>query len=369
MESPELNNETRNEKKLKNLKFGESIPDIEKCSEYTEQMIQDFKEYFYNAGYLELPPVKITSGTDETVRFIGSHISPMKDYFLNDKIPNEGLMMSQPCVRTRNQPKLFDDNFIPAWGSYFKSMGVLVKPKQIETLCNQSIDYLLNVANIPAKNLVLRINAIDDDLYSLTKKFTSLGIGYDDSTMPEKYYRHKLGIDGVWGRNFNYAIKTDDQLYDIGNLIVLENSEKELGAELALGTSTILKHFFKLPHVNAANPVIGVEKIQNPLKFKLEDSIITSAVLMSEGLRPSASNNKDRILRSYLRAMIYFKNKFIISAESVVEMMRDFENSQNIGNQGSEFIKEYIPYVERSLPLQNQLTPEESKLLEVITNK
>lgn len=369
MESLEFCNEEQKERKLKNLEFGESIPNIEKCSEYTEQMIQDFKEYFSSVGYLELPPVKITSGVDETVRFIGSHVSPMKEYFLNDKIPNEGLMMSQPCIRTRNQPKLFDDNFIPAWGSYFKSMGALVKPEQIETLCNQSVEYLLNIANIPAKNLVLRINAVDGDLYSLAKKFTSLGIGYDDSTMPEKYYRHKLGIDGVWGRNFNYAIKANNQLHDIGNLIILENSGKKLGAELALGTSTILKHFFNLPHVSSANPVVGVEKIQNPLKFKFEDTIITSAVLMSEGLRPSASDNKDRILRSYLRAMIYFKNKFVISTEAVIDMMRNFENSQNIGNKGSEFIKEYIPYVEQSLPLQNQLTPEESKLLEVITNK
>ena len=63
------------------------------------------------------------------------------------------------------------------------------------------------------------------------------------------------------GRNFNYAIKKGDILYDIGNLIIIENKEGKLGVELALGTSTILKSFFSLSHVNSVNPVFGIEKL------------------------------------------------------------------------------------------------------------
>jgi hypothetical protein len=359
----QLRGEKRNEVSLHQLNFGESTPTPIEMPKITEKMIEDFRTFFSEKSYSELRPVAITSGIDKTVRFIGSHISPMKEHFLNDKIPENGAIMSQPCVRTRNQPKLFDDSYIPQWGSYFKSLGALVRPGKIEELCDQSIEYLLKIANIPAANLVLRVNRNDSDLYKLALKYKDRGIQIDDTTMPEKYYRHKLGVDGVWGRNFNYAILNNGTLYDIGNLIILEQSDKQLGVELALGTSTILKHFFKLSHVSSSNPVFGIEKIDSPLRHKFEDTIITSAVLMSEGLRPSGTGNMERILRSYMRAMIYFKNKFELPTDAVVYMMKDFEGSQNLGHQGSEFLSQYIPQIESTLRNQKQLSPEEQAVL------
>ena len=352
-------------------KFGEYTPSPEQMPIYTEKMVKDFKTFFLKNNYSETEPVPITSGIDSTVRFVGSHISPMKEYFLDDKIPDNGLIMSQPCIRTRNQPKLFDDSFIPEWGSFFKSLGVLVKPEKAKELCTQSLEYLLNVVKIPPENLVLRINRNDSDLTSLALEFSNLGIGYDNTSMPEQYYRHKFGVDGVLGKNFNYAIKKDGVLYDIGNFISIENNQKKLGVELALGTSTILKNFFSLEHVNSANPVIGVEKINDPLRHKFEDTIITSTILMSEGLRPSGSgdSNKERLLRSYLRALIYFKNKFGLKNEDVVLMMKNFETMQGINNQGSIFISEYITKTEEDITNKKQVSPEEEQVLLSINNK
>ena len=352
-------------------KYGEYTPPLEQMPIYNEKMIQDFKLFFLKNNYSELQPVPITSGIDSTVRFVGSHISPMKEFFLNDKIPENGLIMSQPCVRTRNQPKLFDDSFIPEWGSFFKSLGVLVKHEKAKELCTQSLEYLLNVVKIPPENLVLRINNDDSDLTNLALEYSNLGINYDNTSMPEKYYRHKFGVDGVFGKNFNYAIKKDGVLYDIGNFISIENNEKQLGVELALGTSTILKNFFSLEHVNSANPVIGIEGIDNPLKHKFEDTIITSAMLMSEGLRPSGSGdaNKERLLRSYLRALIYFKNKFNLKNEDIVLMMKNFETMQGINNQGSIFISEYITKTEEDIINKKQVSPEEEQILLSINNK
>ncbi len=353
-------------KSLFDYGFGEYKPAPEEMHEYTEKMIRAFIDFFSEKGYKEIPSVTITSGIDPTVRFVGSHISPMKKYFLENKIPKNGLVMSQQCVRTQNLQKIFNDSIVPAWGSYFKSLGVLVIPEKISELCDQSLDYLLNVINIPKENLVLRVNNTDKDLYRLAKTYTNLGISFDDTTMPEKYYRHKVGVNGVWGRNFNYSIKKEGVLHDIGNLIVLENNEKQLGVELALGTSTILKHFFSLDHVNSANPVLGIQKINDPLKFKFEDTIITSSMLLSEGLRPSANKNRERILRSYLRAMIYFKNKFKISTKATIKMMREFEECRGINHQGSEFISSYIPEIEKKILIQDALSPEEGFLLSAI---
>ncbi len=346
-----------------NCKFNQNTPPLERMPEYTQKMIQVFLQHFSQKGYTMIPSVAITSGIDPTVRLIGSHVSPMKNYFIENKIPKNGLIMSQPCIRTHNLKKIFDDSSMPAWGSYFISLGALVIPEKISELCKDSLEYLLSILNIPAENLILRINFADSDLYSLAKKFAYLGISYDDSTMPEKYYRHKIGIEGIWGRNFNYAIKKDGILYDIGNLIILESTAGKLGVELALGTSTILKAFFSLPHVNSANPIFGIEKINNPLRFKFEDAIITSSILFSEGLIPSASDSKGRTLRSYLRAIMYFKNKFKIQTKSIAKMMWQFENSQKINHSGSNFIVSYIDKIEKEILLQNSLSNEEELIL------
>ncbi len=350
-------------RKIFNCKFNQNTPSLEMMPEYTRKMIQAFLQYFSEKGYLMIPCVLITSGIDPTVRLIGSHVSPMKNYFIENKIPKNGLIMSQPCIRTHNLKKIFDDSVIPAWGSYFISLGALVMPEKITELCTNSLEYLLNSINIPAENIILRINSADRDLYNLAKKYAYLGIGYDDSTMPEKYYRHKIDIEDIWGRNFNYAIKKGDILYDIGNLIIIENKEGKLGVELALGTSTILKSFFSLSHVNSVNPVFGIEKINNPLQSKFEDAIIASAILFSEGLIPSASDSRGRTLRSYLRAIMYFKNKFKIHTESIAKMMWQFENSQKINHSGSNFIVSYIHKIEKEILLQNNLSKEEKFIL------
>ena len=136
-----------------NCKFNQNTPPLERMPEYTQKMIQVFLQHFSQKGYTMIPSVAITSGIDPTVRLIGSHVSPMKNYFIENKIPKNGLIMSQPCIRTHNLKKIFDDSSMPAWGSYFISLGALVIPEKISELCKDSLEYLLSILNIPAENL------------------------------------------------------------------------------------------------------------------------------------------------------------------------------------------------------------------------
>jgi len=346
---------------LSTIEYGTQAFDLEEMPSVTEKMVEEFKDYFSNKNYSEIDPVKISSGVDKSVRFIGSHVSPMKPYFLNDDIPENGLMMSQPCLRTRNQAKLFDDTYIPKWGSYFESMGVLVKPEQKQKLFYESLDYLLNTVKIPPEKLVLRINNNDEDLYEMVQEFKDK-IDIEENAMPEKYYQHKIGVNGVSGRNFNYSLKTENGLSDIGNFIYLENEKEGLGVELALGTSTILKEYLNLEHVNSANPVVPIEKIDSEFKYKFEDTIITSVTLLSEGLRPGGKENKSRILRSYIRGIIYFKNKLELSINDVLGFIKNYENSQKINNEASEFLKDYLQIEELEIQTKTELSSEEKEV-------
>jgi hypothetical protein len=94
-----------------------------------------------------------------------------------------------------------------------------------------------------------------------------------------EYYRHKIGMQGVRGRNFNIALRNPDAegFTDIGNIIVLENNKKRLVIEIALGTNTILKQLHGLDHVQDCTSVIGLETIENQaIRRKFEDAIITT---------------------------------------------------------------------------------------------
>ncbi|MDQ1344249.1 MAG: Microcin self-immunity protein MccF [Patescibacteria group bacterium] len=77
--------------------------------------VDGFLKFFTQEGYVRLPAVPLNSRVDPSVLFIGSHVSVFKPYFLGDEIPGNGICMHQPCLRTWNAKKAFEDSLIPAW--------------------------------------------------------------------------------------------------------------------------------------------------------------------------------------------------------------------------------------------------------------
>jgi len=70
------------------------MPDLSKF------VCNSFNETLQNNSVNYVDSVKISSGIDHSVRLIGSHISVLKPYFLEGVIPERGLYMIQPCIRT-----------------------------------------------------------------------------------------------------------------------------------------------------------------------------------------------------------------------------------------------------------------------------
>lgn len=153
--------------------------------------------------------------------------------------------MSQPCIRTRNLKNYKNDDFYPNWGSYFPSLGILTKPERLEDITKQTYTFIQEQWNIDPHDIKIRINARDTDLMDLAHSMFKSEM-FEVDTMQTKYYRHKLGVDGVWGRNFNLALRDyeKDAFSDIGNVIILENQDKPLRIEIALGSSTVLKQIY-----------------------------------------------------------------------------------------------------------------------------
>lgn len=351
--------------------YGKERFSPEEAKEYVESLINDFKDHYASFGYQEIPPVQITSGIDPTVRFIGSHISVFKRYLAEDSVPTPGVYMRQDCLRTRNVEKLLDDDYSPNWGSYFSSIGALSAPERLKEVCDEVSDFLEKKLLIAPENILIRISSTDSDLLDATKEHYGESRMEVDSKKIE-YYRHKIGMEGIRGRNFNIALRNPDTegFADIGNIIILEKDEKRLGIEIALGTSTILKQLHGLDHVQDCTPVIGLETIENQtIRRKFEDAIITSTVLYQEGLRPFGQHNRNRILKQYIRSLSYFRAKSGINTDQLQQIISDFETRELQSSTevlSAETIVEFVRAFENELFAKKDLTDDENKIIEAL---
>ena len=125
---------------IKNIYGKEKFPP-EKAKEHIDWIVNNFKEHFSSLGYKEETPVPISSGFDPSVRFIGSPISVFKPYLVKEQVPHPGVFMRQDCIRTKNLDRLLDDDFLPAWGSYFPNMGAITPPERANDGCNEAFDF------------------------------------------------------------------------------------------------------------------------------------------------------------------------------------------------------------------------------------
>ncbi|MEA2088364.1 MAG: hypothetical protein U9O55_00800 [Patescibacteria group bacterium] len=365
--NPNFNkNEQNSESKPECNIYGKEKFPPETAKEYVESLVANFKEHYSEIGYKEEPPVQISSGVDPTTRFIGSHISVFKPYLAENNIPNPGLFMRQDCLRTRNVNKLLDDNYTSSWGSYFTSIGAITPPERLHEACDETFDFFEKRLGIFSENILIRVSSTDVDLMNACRQRYGENNLEIDSRNPE-YYRHKIGMEGISGRNFNIALRNvnEDGFDDIGNIILLEDAKKQLGVEIALGSTTLLKQIHGLDHVQDCTPVIGLSSIENEaIKRKFEDAVITSTVLYREGLRPFGQNNRNRILKKYVRSLSYFRAKSGINIKSLAQIISDFEKKEfpELEGQTSDVIVEFVRSFENELFAKKNLTDDEKKI-------
>lgn len=330
-------------------------PDMAK--KYLEMLISSFRNYYSNLDYKEKLPILISSGFDPTVRFIGSHISVFKPYLISGEIPFPGIYMRQDCIRTRNTNYLFKDDYYPTWGSYFPSIGVLSSPERLNEEYKNIFDFLKKELKICSDNILIRVNSLDNDLMSACN-YCGEFVEIDSRNLD--YYRHKIGIKGIWGRNCNIALRnsTGNGFSDIGNIIIIENEEKMIGIEIALGSTVILKELYGLDHVQDCTPVSGLSLENNTIRRKFEDSIITSTILFREGLKPFKNNSRSRILKQYVLSLSYFRAKSGLSINELSKIISNYEEREFPGSiqHVSEIIIRSIEEVENDILLKKNPT-------------
>lgn len=293
-----------------------------------QKLTDDFLDFVCARNYVIEPSVEITSGLDSSVRFIGAPISVLKPYFMNNAIPNSGIAMRQNCIRTRNRNVLFEPSILPNWASFFTGMCILVRYDDLKKICFDAIDLLIDKFKIKKEDINIQINFKDTDLLDAIGSTIISDTQLMFNKNPDDYYRHKYGIDEVIGRNFNISIKNKKTglFEDIGNIIVIESlSGEKLGVELALGNATIFKQKHGLDHV-LDSYCLGLEFIDDRnIRFRIEDAIITSIALVSEKLKPSGTDTRGRILKSYLKSLSLYSYLAGIDNSVLFEIIKSAE--------------------------------------------
>ena len=352
-----------------NSVYGKEKFSPDEAKQRVEWIINNFKEHYSSRGYIEEPPVLMSSGFDPSVRFIGSPISVLKPYIIEKKIPDPGLFMHQDCIRTKNADKLLDDDYVPNWGSYFPNMGAITAVERIDDSCDETFDFFEKKLGIERKNILIRINSADQDLLDGCKKrFGDENLEIDSRKL--EYYRHKLGVEGVWGRNCNIALRNSggEGFSDVANLIIIENADSKLCLEMSIGTTTILKELHGLDHVQDCTPVAGLRSVEAKYRRKFEDAIITSTVLFREGLRPLGQHNRNRILKKYVQALSYFRAKCNMKADDLRRNISGFEAREFPGSKGyvADIMTDFVTAFENDLADKKELSQDQQKIKQAL---
>ncbi len=302
------------------------VEDWQKLNACRLGLVSSFLWHYKAVGYHEAPPLPVTSKQDESVIFVGAAISALKkDYIYPQAIPSGGLVIAQDAIRTRNIKNMLADDFQPKWGSYFTNIDTVFPYEHKNEAFAQALAFFTDKVKLAPEDLLLRVRSKDEELYQLVQASRWPTVEVD--AHPEKYYRHTVGIDDVYGENFNFAVrhKHTGEYCDVGNFIVFRDcgSRQPLFMEVGFGDTVIMQAKYGLPHVTDCYPFPKHPALDQNHKFK--DCIITSQAMMREGLMPSSRDEQCKILYKYLRSIYYFADQARLKPQELSKLLHHSE--------------------------------------------
>ena len=259
--------------------------------------------------------------------FVGAAISALKPYIREERIPEGGVALVQPSIRTHNAGRLLDDDFRFAWGGHFTNMALLAPIGRALEFAQHSMAFFLEALGFPADRVRLRVASADADLLEICSAIAG-PVEIEVDTFSPPYYRHRIGMDEVGGRNFNIALEATrgGPHLDVGNFIIFENRTTGYRfVELGYGDSTILKARYGLDHVLDCFPFPALHEVDTDRRLAVEDTAIVSIVLWREGLRPSSRDASTKVLGKYIRGLAHACSRAGLTTEEWRESASTYE--------------------------------------------
>jgi hypothetical protein len=300
--------------------------------EYLNRIEGGFDQHFSQKGYKREEPVAVSSQIDPSVDLVGSKISALKRYVLNENIPTQGLYLIQDCFRTRGMKELKTVSS-SKFGSCFRTMGTLTNP-DIEKVIFDTFDYLVNGVEIKSRDLLIKINADDRDLIVATSSAAS-DIRRQENAA-DAHYQHRYGLDdqNIFGRDFNIAVRKQktDEFVNVGTVVLIEQNRKIIGVDMGIGNLSLAMCNFGKDNTLTVSRMADVFPIDSVEKQQFADSLVGLATLQKEQVHKlsSHSDRASKTLRwkykKYEEAVVYWKLQFGLSNERVLEYMKRYIN-------------------------------------------
>lgn len=298
-------------------------------NEYLNFVEDKFIECFTDKEYIMEEPVLITSQIDKTVDFVGSKISPLKHYLLEDNIPDEGVALIQNCMKLRALNHL-KDHIPQQFGSCYRGMGTITKC-DLEKVVNDTFDYLLSdkYLGIDPNDIRIRISLSDNDLINSIKKVDNR-IEREYNTEADECYKHIYGLEKqqITGRNFNIAVRKgrSDVFFDCAAVIVMENPYEKLAIDMGIGNSSLAMCYYNTDNTVASSRMGDIIKIDSVEMMKFADSIIASSTLLYENITEHPSKHFRRKFRKYLQALRFWREELGVTDEKILSYMNEYLN-------------------------------------------
>lgn len=298
-------------------------------NQYLNFVESKFNECFTDKKYIKKEPVLITSQIDKSVDFVGSKISPLKHYLLENNIPNEGVALIQNCMKLRAL-KYLKDYSSQTFGSCYRGMGTITK-YDLEKIVSDTFDYLLNdkYLGMNPNDLCIRINSSDTDLINSIKQ-VDCRVKREFDTESEENYKHIYGLDNkqITGRNFNIAVRkgSSNIFFDCAAIIVMESPYEKLAIDMGIGNSSLAMCYYNTDNTVASSRMGDVVKIDSVEMMKFADSMIAVSTLLYENITEHPSKHFRKKFRQYLQALRFWREELGITDENILSYMNRYLN-------------------------------------------
>lgn len=296
-------------------------------SEYLDYVEEKFLDCFSSKKYIYSKPVKITSKIDSTVDFVGSKISPLKHFIVENNIPSDGVFTIQNCMKLRALKYLLDTTN-QTFGSCYRGMGTLTN-YDLDKIVYDTFDYLINkkYLGLNPNDICVRINQKDYDLIKSVDPFKEY-IKIEYNTEPIQCYKHVYGMDKehITGRNFNISIrkKGTSNFFDCAAIIVMETPERKIGIDMGIGNTSLAMCYFNENNTVSASRIADLINIDSNAKMRLADSISAVATLLYEDVQNSESKHFRKKFRHYIKILDYWKEYFNLSDHQVANYIKNY---------------------------------------------
>lgn len=271
----------------------------------TIHLMNQFRKFCrHDLGLTEERRKPLVSKHDPTIMFTNSTTSVLKPY-LQSGVPAPGVFLIQPAMGQQGMEQWRREQVLGGYSSYWYSMGTLQPANAFNAAAVAGHDFLTRNLQVDPDKIVVRISSVDADIQRAFSN-TNIRTEFDGYDLPN--YRHRYGMDGVFGRNANYAIDTGDGvLRDVGNLTLIESNGVAVATELSFDSTTVVSVTHGLKHPIMALPAASVfplreTKPEDAHDMVTADAATLSTALMMEGLQP-ASKGRSGKLRTFCKIM------------------------------------------------------------------